>query len=875
MGVRFAMITGQRISHFEILDKLGEGGMGVVYKARDLDLNRFVALKMLPSGVGADPSRRARFLQEAQAASALNHPNIVTVYEIFREGGNEFIAMEYLDGKTLGDLIGPRGLKIEEALRLGEQIATALAAAHGAGIVHRDLKPANVMVTGLGLAKVLDFGLAKLTETGPEDATLTEAGTVMGTLAYMSPEQAEGRKVDWRSDIFSFGTLLYEMVTGRRAFDGDGRVQTLAAVLEKEPATPGDAVPRELQRLIARCMKKKAGERSQSMVDVKHALEELRAEIASGAMSGVHAAVPLKKASRWPLAAAAVVVLAVGGIWMMSGRKTEAVIYKPVPFTSYPGLEQDPALSPDGKFVAFSWNGPNQDNFDIYVRRVGPGEPLRLTQSPGPDRFPAWSPNGDMVAFFRGGTTELRGVFVIPALGGTERRVSRGGGTLTLSVTWTPDGKALLLGSAHWFTLLQVETGEESRLAVPIRRTSHFHVTNPAFSPDGRELAFVVSDSVEGDSIHIVGWSAGGKVEGTDRVVTTGRSGAYLSLAWSADGKSIFIADSQGGIPKPFRLRANGDAVPELMAGLGEHITDISASGTRLVYSNRIQDLDLWRMEIGGGKFGPVAQFLKSTRSEGSPKFSPDGKEIAFISDRSGEAELWVANADGSNLRQLTKAAPVFGLSWSPDSLELLYRAIPSKGTALFRIRSQGGSPRQIGPSGVQMGRWLPDGKTIVYTAAPGSDTYRLYKIDAEGKGAPEVIEGSEQGGADINAWFLSADGRDIWRTIMPLRIGEAPVIGLIRHRLPNGEPVVLAAKNGVGAYSFESEGVYFVAVDSDVLQYCRYSDNKVTDIATLPERFLRGGRTRFTVSPDGKTVIFSKADETISDLYLVEGVSK
>ncbi len=264
-------MIGQRISHYQVVEKLGEGGMGVVYKARDTHLDRFVAIKVLPPEKVTDPDRKRRFVQEAKAASALNHPNIVHIYDISSEGSLDFIAMEYVTGKTLERLIGRKGLSLSETLHYAIQAADALAKAHAAGIVHRDLKPSNIMVTEDGLVKILDFGLAKLTEPVESGelaptVTLTEEGKIVGTVAYMSPEQAEGKKVDARSDIFSFGSVLYEMVTGARAFQGDSSASTLAAVLTKEPKQPSQAVeglPRELERVILRCLRKDPARRFQ------------------------------------------------------------------------------------------------------------------------------------------------------------------------------------------------------------------------------------------------------------------------------------------------------------------------------------------------------------------------------------------------------------------------------------------------------------------------------------------------------------------------------------------------------------------------------------------------------------------------------------
>ncbi|MBZ5583554.1 MAG: protein kinase [Acidobacteriia bacterium] len=292
-------MIGTRVAHYQILEKLGEGGMGVVYKARDTHLERSVAIKVLLPEKVADENRRARFVQEAKAASALNHPNIVTIHDIAADAGVDFIAMEFVAGKTLDQLIGGTGFSLHDTMKYATQIADALTRAHESGIVHRDLKPANIMVDEHGLIKVLDFGLAKLTETVSKDedaptrtcGATTEEGTVVGTAAYMSPEQAEGKKVDARSDIFSFGAVLYEMVTGRRAFQGDSRMSTLAAVLRGEPRPIEDA-PQELEKMITRCLRKDPERRFQLMKDLRVELEELREESASGSPA---AAAPRRK----------------------------------------------------------------------------------------------------------------------------------------------------------------------------------------------------------------------------------------------------------------------------------------------------------------------------------------------------------------------------------------------------------------------------------------------------------------------------------------------------------------------------------------------------------------------------------------------------
>jgi eukaryotic-like serine/threonine-protein kinase len=423
--------------------------MGVVWKARDTHLDRFVALKTLPAERLADPERKRPSVQEAKAASALNHPNIVHIYDIAEGDGVQFISMEYVPGKTLDQLIGRKGLRLNETLKYAVQIADALAQAHAAGIIHRDLKPSNVIVSESGHVKVLDFGIAKLTEitTGEfgETATMrahegpsTEEGAIVGTVAYMSPEQGEGKKVDARSDIFSFGSMLYEMVTGRQAFHGDSKLSTLSAILKDDPrpvsAVAAD-VPRDLEKIITRCLRKDPDRRFQHMGDVKVALQELKEESDSGKLTGVvPAVVPAQRKSRWVMwalgGAAVLLILMAVGLWFLHPRTHPAA--KIVPFTSYPGLQITPAFSPDGKQVAFAWDSEKGGNFDIYVKLVDAGTPLRLTNNSANEFAPAWSPDGRYIAFCRS-VDEHSEIWMIPALGGAGRKLGEAAGVIWVS----------------------------------------------------------------------------------------------------------------------------------------------------------------------------------------------------------------------------------------------------------------------------------------------------------------------------------------------------------------------------------------------------------------------------------------------------------
>ena len=507
-------LTGRTISHYEIVEKLGEGGMGVVYKAHDTHLDRFVAIKVLPPEKLADAERKRRFIQEAKSASALNHPHIITIHDIANDNGLDFIVMEYVPGKALNQLVARRGLPLAEALKYAVQIADALAAAHKAGIIHRDLKPANVMVSGApersGFVKVLDFGLAKLTDKADsgdreftqsvqqDDTPASGEGRIVGTVSYMSPEQAEGKKVDARSDIFSFGSLFYEMVTGRRAFQGESTLSTLSAVLREEPKPASQIVeglPRELERIIARCLRKNPERRFQTMADLKVALEELKEESDSGSLGMAPARQQRPRRQLvWAGALLAALTLGLGALWFLRppGKTPEAAL-NPVPLTTYPGFQFKPSFSPDGNQVAFAWNGEKQDNFDIYVKMIGTnGPPLRLTTDAAQDRFPAWSPDGRFIAFLRSLPSGKRAVLVIPAIGGLERKIAE---IFSESrPTWSPDGNWLAISERDSETeplalsLLSVETGEMRRLTSP--PTHSLGDFDPAFSPDGRSLAF-------------------------------------------------------------------------------------------------------------------------------------------------------------------------------------------------------------------------------------------------------------------------------------------------------------------------------------------------------------------------------------------------
>jgi len=880
-------MIGKTISHYQILEKLGEGGMGVVYKAQDTHLDRFVAIKVLPAEKVADPERKRRFVQEAKAASALNHPNIIHIYDIDQQDGVDFIAMEYVPGKTLDQLTPRHGMRLNEALKAAVQMADALARAHAAGIVHRDLKPANIMVDEHGLVKVLDFGLAKLTETlppGEDDATLafrpsTEEGKILGTVAYMSPEQAEGKKVDTRSDIFSFGSVLYEMFTGRRAFQGETKASTIAAILKEEPKPASqitEALPKELERVITRCLRKDRERRTQHLDDVKLALLELKEESDSGKLSDVPVSRPSpRRVLLWAVAVVAVLCVVAVALWF--SRSTPQPPEVPLvasPLTSYPGLESQPAFSPDGNQVAFSWDGEKQDNVDIYVKLVGTGKPLRLTTNPAEDTSPAWSPDGRLVAFLRALPGGKAAVLLVPALGGPEQKVAET--TALFSPTaWSPDSKWLVIADKSSalepsaLFLLSIESGEKRRLTTPPdQSTSDIFA---AFSPDGRTLAFLrtIGSILSASSIYLLAVSSDLAPIGQPKRLTFGNR-IVGGLAWTPDGGEIVFSSDILTASDLWRVAVSGSGKPQRLASFGNNAHDpaISHQGHRLAYSQWSGDTNIWRAEVPGadGKMNRPMNLISSTRSEGNPQFSPDGKRIVFVSDRSslsGE-EIWVCDSNGSNAIQLTSLGAHSGTPhWSPDGERIAFDSNAEGQWEIYVISANGGKPRRLttNPAKDDAPSWSRDGKWIYFCSdRTGED--QVWKMSASGG---EAIQLTRKGGylalESTDGKFLyyskSLSGTSLWK--IPLGSGE--------------ETQVVGSLNYYGNFALARQGIYFIP-SSDAgsgfsIQYFSFDTGKIRPILKSDKR--ASFDTGLSLSPDGRWILYSQFDQQGSDLMLVE----
>jgi Tol biopolymer transport system component/serine/threonine protein kinase len=790
---------GQQISHYQIASAIGAGGMGEVYLAKDISLGRNVAIKLLPEHFTAVADRLRRFKQEAQTASALNHPNIITIYEIGLHEHTHFIAMEFIDGLTLRQTLASGLLQLTDALDVAYQVALALSTAHEAKIIHRDIKPENIMLRRDRLVKVLDFGLAKLTETTPPSldsatptkALATEPGRVMGTVTYMSPEQARGSKVDARTDIWSLGVLLYEMVTGRAPFTGETTSHIAVAILEKEPASLvslAPNVPLELQRIVRKSLAKDREERYQTardlLIDLKNLKQELtstvmhRAETEAKAVpqdnnkrtSETHAAnttpnarLPRRKSVLWGAGVTALLLTAtVAGYWYFLRPRPSTPLppLTAIPLTSDPGFEGMPSLSPDGNYAAYIAGGGEQEkDFDLYVKQIGGGPPLRLTSGPAVEEFPAWSPDGRSIAFVRTKGDKLE-ILLISPLGGPERKLAETTADTSTSLfswvppylSWCPDSKYLVTmdhlspGEPYGLFIISVATGEKRRLTTP--STPATADGNPAVSPDGHMLAFVRIVSESNTQVYVLPLSKNYAPAGEAQRLDLPQP-FLTSPAWTSDGREIVYSASEPwatGDMKLWRVPVSGSEKPQPLSSVGENggQATISWQGNRLVYADWRYDPDIWRAEISGpGRNSPAVKLIASTHVDGSPQYSADGSKIAFASDRSGHAEIWVCNSDGSSPVQLTSLESFSGSPrWFPDGGRIAFDLHKEGQTDIYVIDMEGRVPRRLtnDPSDDVTPSVSHDSKWI-YFSSKRTGRFEIWRMPAEGGEVEQVTD--------------------------------------------------------------------------------------------------------------------------------------
>jgi eukaryotic-like serine/threonine-protein kinase len=830
-----ALTAGARVGAYEVVGLLGAGGMGEVYRARDNKLRRDVAIKILPELSALDPERLARFEREAQVLASLNHRHIAAIYG-FEDSGTGAIVMELVDGPTLADRIAQGPIPIAEALGIAEQIASALDAAHEKGIVHRDLKPANVKLTTDGTVKVLDFGLAKAlaAESAPphlsHSPTVTVAGTragvILGTAAYMSPEQARGQPVDRRTDIWAFGCVLYELLTARHAFAGDTVSDLVAAILTREPdfsLLPADTPP-AIRRLLRRSLEKEPRRRLRDAADVRleieDAAEELRQPRHEDAAPRAERRLRIWRAGAVTLAAAlSAVVLTVA--WLRpktaGGQASRTSLATTTQLTDYGGREADGAISPDGR--SFVFVSDHDGRLDLWTRKVSGGNPVRLTDDPAEEAQPAFSPDGEAVYFTRV-IDGVESIWRVAAMGGAPRKVIEharmaapspdgrsiayltspapselmvaaldGSGARVLQRAippgvgserprWSPDGRWLsynrwqLFGPSNLW-LVDAQSGQA-------RQATHFTgstqgIGSHVWLPDSRHIAMTYAPVWEGvvatGTLGILDIESGAITRLTIRVTEN-----LGSLSASADGMRLLATASQARsdvwkIPATGEPLANGRGARRILdSTYGAGWTFVSRDGTVLLFSGRGRDL--WTLALDRAA-APVQITTLVGQGAYHSSLSPDGSRVVFVSSGEGPSDIWVQHIDGSGLRQLTRdAAPDTWPVWLPDGQSIVFGSLRDGAPGMWRMSADGAEPQKI-MDGFFRGDVTDrseTGRTLLVTSSQGAEG-NLRLIDLEKR---TIVWRRRIPGINFSLPVFNSDGRAISLLVQESRDRDA-----------------------------------------------------------------------------------------------------
>ncbi len=684
------LAPASRVGPYEIVSPLGAGGMGEVYRATDTRLGRDVAIKVLPAEFASDPDRLRRFEQEARAVAALNHPSILAIHDIGSHEGAPYFVTELLEGETVRAALQRGAMKPRAAMELAAQIAQGLAAAHEKGIVHRDLKPGNVFITRDEHVKILDFGLAKaVSPTTREDRAkvttleeMTDAGKVMGTAAYMSPEQVRGVPVDQRSDIFSLGVVLYEMVTGRQAFGRESTTETMAAILKEDPPDPSSVsavVPPALSRAIAHCLEKRPEERFQTARDLAFELKAIVADTTGGRTAPPRARA--RRVAALTATAATLLVLAAAGLWWVrrSNAPIRATNFQLI--STFPGSHRWPTFSPDGSMIAFVSDADGSPQ--LWVKNLAGGDPIKITSGKLDPSHPSWSPFGDQIIFQGGEDLESQSIWSVPPLGGPPRRVLEG----AFAPSFSADGRKIAFqrNIMGVFVCNSDGSAEQKIAGIPDDEVCAFD-DGPVISPDGQLLAVYPALSGSGDL-----WVSplhGGRGR---RLTSDGTGGGHP--VWTPDGKGIVFSSARTGSCNLWRVAAGGGKPEPLTSGVGDDDEPaISRDGRKLAYTNARNAYAVMALDVATGK---STQLLEQRTPVTFPSLSPSEEWLAFSSGGFGGGHVFLAAGDGAKLQQVPSGPGDSELLplWSVDGRSLYYWREPGAAPPSLRKLAVGGGP--------------------------------------------------------------------------------------------------------------------------------------------------------------------------------------
>jgi Tol biopolymer transport system component/serine/threonine protein kinase len=869
--VEDSLEAGTRLGPYEVVGLLGRGGMGKVYRARHPGLDREVAVKALSAGFKDHPSSLRRFEREAKLLASLNHPNIASVYDLIEVDEKPYLILELVEGDTLQQRIARGRMSLDDVIDFSVQLVDALEEAHGKGVIHRDLKPSNVKLSEAGRVKVLDFGLAKAhgaTREAEKPHATTQSGIVLGTPGYMSPEQARGQTVDKRADIWAFGCLLYEMLSGERAFGGETSSDAIASVLRDEVEWKHLPVstPPELLRLLRRCLQKDPKNRFQDIGDARVELAELT--------SGAYAATAQESPSlRWKATAVAALLLLVVVLAyvLIPPPKTVPRFTHPVQVTSDVGREDFPSWSPDGRTLAYA--AIQGSNWDVYVTQVDGGQPLnRTSDHEGTDFAPGWSPDGAQIAFRS--ARDGGGIYAMSPLSGSPRKlVDRFDAVFSIaSPLWTSDGAKLAYvvvsgepGVAQLVEFLDLSTGQTERLSLPGRWNCRCEF---AFSPDGRFIAYVDAQepAAQVTQLWVMPLPDGEAVR-----ISDGRTRDW-SPTWSSDGDAVFFLSNRGGSMdlwyQPIKDDGSPDGPPEAATvGIGMQRATFSRDGTKLAYSKGRRVGNLFRIPVLEGRLATWSDAEQLTFDQARVEFvdvSPDGSRVVVSSDRSGNPDLWSMPAVGGELQQLTDdPTPDWLPAFSPDGSEIAFYAYRSGNRDLWIVPSTGGQARQVtrDEGSDSSPGWSRDGKRLLFYSNR-SGSWDLWSTATDGTEVEQLTEGM----ATDRFPRMSPDGE--WILYSTSREGEA---GLWLMPVTEGsERRLTEAIAYYPAWSPDGRWVYFTPSrrPDDNLWSVSVDGGEPSPVSDFKGKRGRLGRSALAV--DGDWIYFTW-EEDLGDIWVMD----